>query len=336
MKAARSGQFRLVGENGLMAPPASTHSRQKTDVRATVARVLLTREVGQRIPTVQELQAIAQVGTGTVIKALRELEASGSVTLSSHGHQGTVVVARNVGQLWNEGHLGNLTLIMPPPGPIEQQGILETLQTVLGRNGVPLVTSSMAGARRRLEELYHERAHAVITSAGAFAHNSADLPGLAQLDLGEASFYSRGSLVVVERPSRATSGPLRVGIDRASYDHQLLTEAEFEGAEVEYVDSRFVSAPAEVLRERVDAAVWHAMPTVIPPTLAGLQVRPLRPEVIAKTADVSRAVLVTRALDAGVNALMREVSAADVIKTQSRLLKQAADSDLDVSEFWPR
>lgn len=323
-----------VGKNSSMASTSSS-SRLKTDVHSTLARILLTREVGQRIPTVQELQEATHAGTGTVIKALRGLEADGSVTLSSHGHQGTVVVARDVGQLWNAGHLGNFSLVMPPPGPVEQQGILETIQNTLGRLGVPVVVSSLAGARQRLQELHHERAQAVVTSAGAFFHHRNDFPGLTHIDLGKSTFYSEGSLVVVASPTQP-AGRLRVGIDRASHDHQLLTETEFRDADVEFVDCRFVSAPAAVLRGRIDAAVWHSMPTVIPPALAGLAVRPVAGLTLATAEDASRAVLVTRNLDAGVNAVVREISPADVAKAQEQLLKKALHADPDTSDFWPR
>lgn len=336
MVTGGGASLRRVGENSRMSPAVPSPSRQKTDVRATVARVLLTREVGQRIPTVQELQHTSHAGTGTVMKALRSLEANGSVTLSSHGHQGTVVVAREVGQLWNEAQLGNFSLIMPPPGPVEQQGILETVQGSLARQGVPVVVTAMAGARRRLEELYHERADAVVTSAGAFSRHREDFPGLTSLELGDSTFYSSGSLVVVEGPGRPEGARLRVGIDSASYDHQLLTETEFAGQDADFVEWRFVSAPAAVLRGRVDAAIWHAMPTVISPALAGLSVRPVSAATLEKTRDVSRAVLVTRNLDAGANALMRSVLPADIARAQSRLLKLAAEADHDASEFWPR
>ncbi|WP_066040822.1 YhfZ family protein [Herbiconiux solani] len=318
-----------------MSAPAPL-ARPKRDVRAIVAQVLLTREVGQRIPTVQELQHTSHAGTGTVIKALRALEANGSVTLSSHGHQGTVVVARDAGQLWNEAQFGNFSLIMPPPGPVEQQGILETVQGSLARQGVPVVVQSLAGARRRLEELYLERADAVVTSAGAFTRHRDDFAGLTSLDLGDATFYSAGSLVVVEAPERREGNRIRVGIDRASYDHQLLTETEFAGQDVEFVEWRFVSAPAAVLRGRVDAAIWHAMPTVISPELAGLSVRRVSESTIRATRDVSRAVLVTRALDAGANALVRAVDPGEVAKAQGRLLRLVAAGEDDGTEVWPR
>ncbi|NYD54183.1 YhfZ family protein [Microbacterium pseudoresistens] len=309
------------------APASSV--RNTSDVQSTLARVLLTREVGQRIPTVQYLQQTVRAGTGTVMKALRALEANGAISLSSHGHQGTMLVSRDAGKLWNEAHLGNFALLMPPPGPVEQQGILDTVQSSLASQGVPVVVSALAGARRRLEEVYFERTDAVVVSAAAFARHQEDFPGLAAVVLGDSTFYSAGSLVVVERHGGHSAGRLRVGIDRASHDHQLLTETEFADLDVEFVDARFVTGPAAVLRGRVDAAIWHSMPTVISPQLAGLRVRSVSDATLDATRDVSRAVLVTRSLDAGASALIRDVTPASIAKAQSRLLRLAVDNEED-------
>jgi len=297
----------------------------KPDVRAHVAQVLLAREVGQRIPTVQELQASTGAGTGTVVKALRNLQDSGAVTLTARGHQGTIVTGREVGRLWNAAALGNFRLILPPQGPVEQQGILEVIQTALQEIGVAVVAGFRPGALTRLEDVYQERVHATVSSAGAFARHREDLPGLAGVDLGPGTFYSGGSLVVVEHATRTPRTPLRVGIDRNSDDHQRLSEAEFGARDPEYVQCPFVLAPAAVLAGDVDAMVWHSMPTVIPPELAGLRLSPLATapgkEVVAQ---ISPAVIVTRSLDPGVNALLRHVRPPDVVRTQSRLLKLAA------------
>jgi hypothetical protein len=290
-----------------------------------VARVLLAREVGQRIPTVQELQANTGAGTGTVVKALRNLQDSGAVTLTARGHQGTVVVSRDVGQLWNAAALGNFRMTLPPQGPVEQQGILEVVQTALTALGVAVVADFRPGAITRLEEVYHERIHATVTSAGALERHRSTLPGLAGVDLGPATFYSTGSLVVVEHATRRPRTPMRVGIDRMSYDHQRLSEAEFGERNPEYVPVPFVFAPTAVLAGDVDAAVWHSMPTVIPPELAGLRLSPLATAASkAVCGQISPAVIVARSLNPGVNALLRHVLPADITRTQSRLLKAAA------------
>jgi hypothetical protein len=316
--------------------PNSARTAPALELRQHLALVLLSREVGQRIPTVQDLQATAQVGTGTVIKALRSLENSGAVSLSSHGHQGTVVSQRNVGILWNEAQLGNFVLATPPPGPVEQYGIVEAIQATLNRMNIPVSIAYIPGARERLAAVFHSRAHAVVTSVGAFDHHREDFPGLNGIDLGESSFYAKNSLVVVEMQNAVHSSSLVVGIDRGSFDHSFLTQQEFSSVPHTLVDCRFVSAPAAVLAGRVDAAVWHSMPTVIPPELAGLRLRPVRDSARTESEAVSRAVLVSRNLDAGVTALLRSISTEEVARTQQKLLKAASSGGSDGGQFWPR
>lgn len=326
--------------NGMTVRPgpitAASKQAAKFDVRVQVARVLMTREVGQRIPTVQELQALTGVGTGTVVKVLRGLESDGAISLAARGHQGTVVTSRDVGRLWNAAELGNVRLLMPPPGPVEQQAIMEVVQQTLDRVGVPVVVDFVRGARKRLAAVHEERAHLTLTSAGALDRHHETYPGLNGTDLGPSTFYRDGSLVVVEHAGRPARHPLRVGIDRASYDHEQLSEAEFGHLDPTYVDCSFVLAPAAVLAGDVDAAVWHSMPTVIPPHLAGLRLRPLTEATQAPTFDpISRAVLVTRGLDPGVNALLRHIRRPDITRAQERLNGIAA-GDNSSETLWPR
>ncbi|GLY88761.1 YhfZ family protein [Actinoallomurus iriomotensis] len=317
-----------------MTTRKTANSFTKPDVVVAVARMLLTREVGQRIPTLAELQARAGAGTGTVVKALRAMEDDGAVRLEPRGRHGTVVVGRDVGRLWNAADLGNFRLVMPPPGPIEQQGTLEVVQDTLRRLGVALVVDFLRGAESRLTEVHQERAHATLTSAGALEHHRETLPGLLGADLGPNTFYSPGSLVVVEHRDRPPRDPLVVGIDRSSYDHERLSRQAFAGRLVRFADCSFVRAPAAVLAGDIDTAIWHAMPTVIPPELAGLTLRPLDPGGGQEGSEsICRAVLVTRANDACTNALLRAVRPAAITRRQNELL-QAADDE--PGHLWPR
>lgn len=312
---------------------AKTNSFTKPDVPVGVARVLLTREVGQRIPTLQELQALTGAGTGTVVKALRTLEDTGAVTLEARGRQGTVIVRRDAGRLWNAADLGNLRFAMPPPGPVEQQAVLDVVRDVLRKLGVALVVDYMRGAKNRLDALHQERVHATLSSAAALEHHRENIPGLLGTDLGPNTFYAPDSLVVVEHATRPPRTPRVVGIDHSSHDHEQLSRAVY-GDDDTYADCSFVRGPAAVLAGDIDTAVWHAMPTVIPPELAGLTLRPVSPE-IPGFSDICRAVLVTVGADAYTNAVLREVRPAAIRRRQAELRRQAEATDSD-EIFWPR
>jgi len=85
-----------------------------------------------------------------------------------------------------------------------------------------------------------------------------------------------------------------VAIDRQSADHVALTASEFpESDGVTYVETRFPSVPAAVLRGDVDAGIWHLQRSIIPLDLAGLTTDRLRkPATIVAWERRSSAVLV--------------------------------------------
>lgn len=304
--------------------------------RSAVARVLLSREVGQRIPPIQELQAQIGAGAGTVMKVLRELEDREAIGLESRGRLGTAITNRHVGRLWEAASLGNLRLSMPPPGPVEQQAISDVITEALTRLGIPVVVEFRGGSRNRLEEVFQERTSVAVTSLSAFRHHQESLGGLIHIDVGRGSYYAADSLVAIERTGRRRRGKIRVGIDGRSYDHELITRAQFGHLDPEYVPCVFYRAPEMVLRGTVDVAVWHQLPTVIPPNLAGLTLRPLDEDMLrTQMPTFSHAALVTRALDAPTNATLREVRLSEILGRQRDLAARTSD-DLDGPAFWPR
>ena len=83
--------------SGLGSPADVGVSRNLMTVQL-VARDLLTRGPGDRIPTALQYQHLTGVGSGTVQKALRTLQSTGAVSLRSRGrHPGPDRPAQTVG-----------------------------------------------------------------------------------------------------------------------------------------------------------------------------------------------------------------------------------------------
>lgn len=57
-----------------------------------IAPDLLGRDVGERLPTALRYQESLEVGSGTVQKALRDLESVGAVRARARGHQDTGIL----------------------------------------------------------------------------------------------------------------------------------------------------------------------------------------------------------------------------------------------------
>lgn len=308
----------------------------KPDALARVARALLDVEIGERVPTVQELQSMVGVGSGTVIKALRVLQESGAVAIEARGHLGTTVRDRHVGRLWNAARLGNLDMVLTPPGPIEQHGLAAAIRVAMQELEISVNLRFVPGAARRLRELGDGRARAVVTSKAAHALHRSDLPAVHTIDLGPWTYYAQDSLVVVQRSKLPSARKHRVGIDRSSDDHRLLTEAEFgDHKNIEFVPCSFIEGPALILEGRLDAVVWHRLPALIPPELAGLKIRPLAASKDnAELQRLSTAVIVVNAHDKPTLGAVRAITPELVRIRQERLAESVGDSSLLCEALW--
>jgi hypothetical protein len=293
-----------------------------------LARDIVCREIGERMPTSIQYQELIEVGSGTVQKGLRVLENAGAVSLRARGHQGTFIVDRQVGPLWAIAGLGAVTGVLPLTDCTEGWGLAAGLREQFDGLGIPLQMLYLHGSSRRLRMVREGRADFALLSRGAregARDGGADEQWI-ELDLGEHSYYSHASMVVLLRPHlvEAVPGAIRtVGIDPDSPDHTQLTLAEFpESAGYEYQahdHSRLLVAVAE---GRMDAVVWHRTSLLIPPELAGIGVRSLqRREALDLLESLGRGVLLASNGKRELGAVLRHLDVARIRDTQARLLR---------------
>jgi hypothetical protein len=293
-----------------------------------LARDILTREVGQRLPTSIEYQELLGVGSGTVQKGLRVLESVGALQLRARGHKGTLLIDQRVGQLWALSGLGHMTGTAPLPDSTEAVGLATGLRSEFDRIGIPLQMLYMHGSSHRIRTVMDQRADFAILSRGAGERGRLDggPAAWAQLDFGAYSYYGYGSIVVLIRPGLDPSEPSAervIGIDRDSYDHAQLTFAEFpESPEHRYDTYDYPQIPAAVAEGRIDAAVWHRTALSIPLELVGIHVRPLqRPDALEVCETLDRAVLLARQNRREQAAVLRSLNLAKIRETQEAVMR---------------
>ena len=303
-----------------------------------IAADLLGRGVGERAPTALRYQELLGVGSGTVQKALKDLESVGAVRTRARGHQGTYIVDLHADKLWAIAGLGPVTGVMPLPNSTEWAGLATGLRSEFERLGIPLQALYVHGSYRRADLVAAGKADFAVLSAEAAKHASSGGAGWITLDFGPRTYYSDGSLVVLLRPGleagsdgsthagseEATEGIRRVGIDPGSYDHTRLTEAEFpEESGFEYADCAYPHIPAAVAGGKVDAAVWNRTMLAIPLELVGVAVRPLgRSESVALARALGHAVLLSKGARPEVASILRRVDSEAVREVQDKVLSQ--------------
>ena len=292
-----------------------------------LARDVLGRVVGDRLPTSLQWQELLGVGSGTVQKGLRVLESAGAVTLRARGHQGTYIVNRHVGRLWAIGGLGHVTGALPLPDSPEGSGLAAGLRAQFDGLGIPLQMLYMHGASRRVRVVDEGQADFAVLSRGAAEHSRSTPPDRewTEVDLGTHSYYSDASIVVLEHPTQSdsTARVHRIGIDRDSYDHTQLTLAEFPAADgYEFQAMDYPHLPAAVALGEIDAAVWHRTSLLIPLEVVRITVRSLeRSEAIDTCETLSRAILFARRERPEVEVALGELNVEQIRDAQMRVLR---------------
>lgn len=221
--------------------------------------------------------------------ALRTLSEADAIELSSHGHQGTRLVARHPGRLWAAASRGAPTGIMPLPSSVEFAGLASALAERFEWAGVPLSLAFRQGGHTRVRFLEAGRADFIVCSV-AFAETLA-ADRFEARPLTPFSFYGRDSVVVITRPGEPPRPEGRVPIDPRSHDHSQLTEAEFPDAT--YTECAYPQIPELIVRGEVEAAVWHRTSASPLLTAAGLEMHPLSRSSPAEGERFSTAALVT-------------------------------------------
>ena len=266
-----------------------------------VAQAALGIPVGGQVPTTLELSRVAKAGSGTIQSALRALEESGAVTISSHGSFGRRVVSKDLAALWVASGRGILTGVLPLPDTREFSGLATAFTEAADRRGIPLQLLFRQGSKVRLQFLESGRVDFVVMS-GASAH-SRDLPTVA-LTLGPHTYYRKDSVVVITRAGEELGTPASVPMDRNSGDHVRLTQQEFPDAE--YVDTPYMFIPDLVVGGKFDAAVWHQSASSQLLVASGIRMHPLRHPAPEDGSALDRASIVWRSADRVVGGFVQE------------------------------
>lgn len=313
-------------------------SHQQRTVES-VANDVLSRQSGDQIKTMAEYQRDVGVGSGTVQKALIFLESVGAVSLSRHGHQGTRIVELDRRALWRFTGRGQVRIVSTLPGAIDAFGLNKGLEKHFSAVGLPVGLQYLRGANARAESVRRDRADVAIMSKGAADQTlSRRRARTTTVELAPHSYYAPGSLVCLERSSRPQRA-LRVGIDRRSSDHRLLTELEFPPSDQrwEYVDCPYSNLPGALLSDQVDIGIWHRTLLPAPIEDLGLRERALSaPGANHLLQQISPAVLVIRSADIALNRLLEEIDVRTVNRVQQSLLAMDPASAMIHDAVWSR
>ncbi len=289
------------------------------DLQVRLADYLIQVKEGDQLPSVRQLASSTQMSVGSISTALNALQDLGAVKIQNHGHRGSEVVGLALDRLWNLIEQGPLVISMTLPMHSHFEGLATGIKRALEKAGIETYLIFIRGSRTRLKALNENRSHATLMS-GLAAEELCGQEHEILLQLPPGSWISNYG-VYYRAVATGQAGPLRVAVDRDSYDHRRLSELEFSGQHVEFHWVPFIQIPRLLRRGDVDATVWTVdqAETYMSP---GIQLRALSDQVMAQVgAKSTSATFVGRAGSHAVRAvLMAAIHPAQVMEIQSKII----------------
>ncbi len=225
--------------------------RKADTLRRSLARHLLTVEPGENLAPVRALAERFHASVGATQIELAALASEGAVDLDSRPGRGAVLLARNIGRLYEATDQGPLLVALSLPSTERINGLATAIRASLVAGGVDAYLSFIRGSRPRIAALGQGRCQvAVMSRLAAEALIGERFEILLTLTPGTFVREHRVFTAV-----RSAGEPIRrVAIDRSSYDFERMTVLEF-GDEVEYIPLNYLQAVREIEAGRIDAAI---------------------------------------------------------------------------------
>lgn len=285
---------------------------QKTGLTVShLAQDLMSRIIGERIPSISEYEERFSVSRGTVQNSLGYLKEQGAVKLKSRGHSGTYIEMLDFQKLQKCSLIKDLLGSMPLPYSRSYQGLATALYEALSPFSMNLVYSRGSESRLRLvtEGVCQFTACSKYAANRAIEHGE---PIEIAVDLGPESYLSRHVLVLRDPEAHGIMPGMRVAYDRTSLDQRQITERITQGIkDIQFVDLRAHQTVNAIRDNSIDAGIWN-MDEIIESGYEALHVVALDKNVY--TEDFSSAVLVIRKEEEALHQLLRRYVDPERIK----------------------
>lgn len=230
---------------------------QKTGVAiGQLAMDLLSKNAGDRVPSVSEYQERFGVSRGTIQNAFTYLKENGAIVLKYHGHLGTYIEKINYSKLQNCCVKEDLLGIMPLPYSVTYEGFATAIYSVLDKLNFNMAYARGAVGRIQLVESGTYQFAVVSQYAAEYAmKNGSDIEIV--FNFGPGSFLSKHILLLRDSAKDGICDGMRVAYDSTSLDQSKITKNITKGKAVQLVEIRTQNTISALLSGTIDAGVWN-------------------------------------------------------------------------------
>jgi hypothetical protein len=126
------------------------------------------------------------------------------------------------------------------------------------KSNIPFNLAYMRGARSRIDALKNNRYDFAIVSKLAAKQSIEDGMDISIVtEFGLFTYLSEHVLIFNNPLKQNIEDGMKIGIDKSSIDHNMLTLKQCEGKEIKLVDLAYNQILSKVISGEIDAAVWN-------------------------------------------------------------------------------
>lgn len=236
-----------------------TKLMQKNGIVAIkLARELITMKVEDRIKTIAGYSEQFGTARGTIQSAINLLKESKALELQPRGHMGTFISFIDYEIMWQFTDYGTLMGVMPLPYSKRYEGLATGLYKTVDEKNFPFSLAFMRGAESRISALKDGRYDFVVVSKlAALESIKRGLDIDIVVGFGEKSYVNEHVLVFSDERMDSIKDGMKIGIDRNSIDHSVLTNEVCMDKRVNLIELKYNQIITKLLSREIDAAVWN-------------------------------------------------------------------------------
>lgn len=230
---------------------------QKTGVTISMLALnLMSKNAGDRIPSISVYQEEFGVSRGTIQNAFNYLKEIEAIQLKHQGHLGTYIEGIDYIKLQENCMHREMLGIMPLPYSITYEGFATAIYEELKQLNFNMAYARGAVGRIRLVETgaYHFAICSQYAAEYAIKNNS-DIEVL--FNFGSGSFLSQHVLLLRHKEQDGICDGMRVAYDSDSLDQSKITKNITKGKKVKLVEIRTQNTVTALVDGIIDAGVWN-------------------------------------------------------------------------------
>ena len=223
-----------------------------------LAQEFIGMEALDKIDTVANYSERYETARGTVQSAIKLLQDNKAVLLESRGHLGTFITSINYKKLLEFTDRNSIVGVMPLPYSKLYEGLATGLYKTMNKSRIPFNLAYMRGAKSRIDALKNDRYDfAIVSKLAAKESIQEGMDVSIVIEFGLFTYVSEHVLILNNPLKKSIEDGMKMGIDRTSTDHNMLTLKQCEGKDVKLIDLAYNQIVSKVISGEIDAAVWN-------------------------------------------------------------------------------